>query len=75
MIFVLMSGLFTAVENMPDWGQQLDIINPLVYFIRVIRMVLLKGSGFADITRELTAISVIALCTNALAIWRYKKTV
>jgi ABC-2 type transport system permease protein len=75
MIFVLMSGLFTAVENMPEWGQKLNAINPLAYFIRIIRMVLLKGSGFGDITHELISISIIAFCTNALAIWRYRKTV
>ncbi len=75
MIFVLMSGLFTSVENMPEWGQKLNIINPMAYFIRVIRMILLKGSGFADISREMISISVYAICTNALAIWRYRKTV
>lgn len=75
MIFILMSGLFTPVENMPDWGQKLNIINPMSYFIRVIRMVLLKGSGFADISNELISISIYALCTNALAIYRYRKTV
>ena len=75
MIFVLMSGLFTAVENMPEWGQKLNIINPLSYFIRVIRMVLLKGSGFHDIARDLIAISIYAVITNSLAIWRYRKTV
>jgi ABC-2 type transport system permease protein len=65
MVFILMSGLFTAVENMPGWGQKLDLINPAAYFIRVIRMVLLKGSGF----------SVYAVIINALAIWHYRKTV
>lgn len=75
MIFVLMSGLFTAVENMPDWGQKLDIINPLYYFIRVIRMILLKGSGFHDIAKDMIAISIYAVITNSLAIWRYRKTV
>jgi ABC-2 type transport system permease protein len=75
MIFVLMSGLFTSVDNMPKWGQQLNIINPMAYFIRVIRMVLLKGSGFADISKEMISISLYAVCTNALAIWRYRKTV
>lgn len=75
MIFVLMSGLFTPVDNMPEWGQKINIINPMAYFIRVIRMVLLKGSGFADIQRELIAISIFAVSTNALAIWRYRKTV
>ena len=75
MIFVLMSGLFTAVENMPAWGQKLNIINPLSYFIRVVRMVLLKGSGFHDIAKDMVAISIIAVITNSLAIWRYRKTV
>lgn len=75
MVFILMSGLFTAVENMPEWGQKLDIINPAAYFIRVVRMVLLKGSGFADISKELISISLYAVIINGLAIWRYRKTV
>jgi len=75
MIFILMSGLFTAVENMPEWGQRLTIINPMAYAIKVIRMVLLKGSGFVDISKELIAVSVYAVFTNGLAIWRYRKTV
>jgi ABC-2 type transport system permease protein len=75
MIFVLMSGLFTAVENMPEWGQKINIINPVAYFIRVMRMILLKGSGFADVSREFLSIAIYAVCTNALAIWRYRKIV
>ncbi len=73
MIFVLMSGLFTPVENMPGWGQKLNAINPMAYFIRVIRMLLLKGSGIADIGSEFRAIAIYAVCTNTLAIWRYRK--
>jgi ABC-2 type transport system permease protein len=75
MIFVLMSGLFTSVDNMPEWGQKLNIINPMAYFIRVIRMILLKGSAFSEISGELISISIYAVCTNSLAIWRYRKTV
>jgi ABC-2 type transport system permease protein len=75
MIFTLMSGLFTSVDNMPEWGQKLNIINPMSYFIRVIRMVLLKGSGFADISKELISISIYAVCTNTMAIYRYRKTI
>lgn len=75
MIFVLMSGLFTAVENMPEWGQKLNMINPMAYSIKVIRMVLLKGSGFVDISEELISVSLYAVFTNGLAIWRYRKTI
>lgn len=75
MIFVMMSGLFSAVENMPEWGQKLNIINPMAYSIKIIRMVLLKGSGFVDISKELVTVSVYAVFTNGLAIWRYRKTI
>jgi ABC-2 type transport system permease protein len=74
LIFILMSGLFTSVESMPDWAQQIDRINPVYYFIRVMRMVLLKGSGFADIIREFVAISIYASVVLSLAVWRFRKT-
>lgn len=72
-IFILMSGLFTPVESMPVWAQKLNIINPIAYFIKVMRMVLLKGSGIADISRQLISISVYAAVTLTLAVWRYRK--
>jgi len=52
MIFILMGGLFTAIENMPVWAQYLDKLNPVAYFIKIIRMVLLKGSSFTDFKRN-----------------------
>ncbi len=73
-VFVIMSGLFTSVENMPQWGQIINKINPLSYFSRVIRMVLLKGSTLFDIQKEIYAMIGFALITNSLAVWRYKKT-
>lgn len=73
-IFILMSGLFTAIENMPGWAQTLTLMNPLRYFIEVIRMVILKGSGLHDIYGHLLTIFVFAVIINAFAIWRYRKT-
>ncbi|NOY36072.1 MAG: ABC transporter permease [Chlorobi bacterium] len=72
--FLLMSGLFTPVESMPAWAQMVNRINPFAYFMRVIRMILLKGSGFRDILPEFTSISVYAVIMFSLAVWRYRKT-
>jgi ABC-2 type transport system permease protein len=72
-IFILMSGLFTPVESMPEWAQNLNVINPVAYFIQVVRMVLLKGSGIADISRQLISISVYAVFVLSFAVWRYRK--
>jgi ABC-2 type transport system permease protein len=72
--FVLMSGIFTPAESMPNWAQLVNTINPLAYFMRVIRMILLKGSGFADIRADLAGMAVFALAALSLATWRYRKT-
>jgi ABC-2 type transport system permease protein len=71
--FILMSGIFTPVESMPEWAIKVNTINPVAYFIRVTRMVLLKGSGFADIIREFFALGIYAAIMMSLATWRYRK--
>jgi len=75
MIFILMSGIFTPAESMPLWAQKFNLINPAAYFMRVIRMVMLKGSGFRDILPDIRGIILIGIGTISLAIWRYRKTV
>ena len=75
LVFILMSGLFTSVESMPDWAQAIDRINPVYYFIRVMRMILLKGSTFQNIIPEFIAISIYAIIILSLSVWRYRKTV
>jgi ABC-2 type transport system permease protein len=72
-IFILMSGLFTPVENMPEWAQNINTINPIAYFILIMRMIMLKGSGFQDVLMPFAAIIVYAVCMLSLAVWRYKK--
>lgn len=74
-VFILMSGIFTPAESMPSWAKTFNQINPLYYFMKVIRMVLLKGAGFRDIFTHFVAISILAFGAIALAIGRFKKTV
>ena len=73
-IFILMSGLFTPIESMPEWARELDRLNPLTYFIRVVRMILLKGSGLGDTWRELSVLASFAIASVGLAVRRYQKT-
>ena len=72
-IFTLMSGLFTAVENMPDWAQKINILNPMAYFIEVIRLVILKGSRFRDIWKIWVTVALYGIAINGIAIWNYRK--
>lgn len=74
MIFALMSGLFTPIESMPRWAYTLAQFSPITYFIKVTRMIVLKGSGFADIRSHFLIMGVFALALNAWAILNFKKT-
>ncbi|WP_346863914.1 ABC transporter permease [uncultured Draconibacterium sp.] len=74
MIFILMGGIFTPVESMPVWAQKIDHLNPIYYFMRIMRMVVLKGSGFFDLIKEFVALLILGVTFLSLAIWRYRKT-
>ena len=73
-IFILMSGLFTPIENMPPWAQKITIFNPIKYFIEFMRMVLLKGSVFKDVINYFITMGIFVVVANSMAIWNYKKT-
>jgi ABC-2 type transport system permease protein len=72
--FILLSGLFTPISSMPGWAQNVTIFNPLRYFIEVMRLIYLKGSGFMDILPHLLKICVFLIAFNAMAVLSYKKT-
>lgn len=72
--FILMSGIFTPADSMPQWAQTVNYINPFYYFIRAIRMILLKGSSFANVLPEALSLVAYALVIFSLALWRYRKT-
>jgi ABC-2 type transport system permease protein len=73
-IFILMSGLFTPIESMPNWAQRITDFNPIKYFVEVMRMVMLKGSNIIDILPQLFKTIAFAFIMNGLAVWSYKKT-
>lgn len=74
MIFILMGGIFTPVDSMPHWAQLVNEANPVYHFMRIMRMVVLKGSGFSDLIHEFVALSIIGITLLSMAILRYRKT-
>jgi ABC-2 type transport system permease protein len=72
--FILMSGVFTPAESMPMWAQKVNLINPMAYFMKAVRMILLKGSGFTDVAREFYSLLVYGIIILSLSILNYRKT-
>lgn len=73
MIFILLGGLYTSIDSMPAWAQAFTKVNPVAYFIDVMRMVVLKGSTLWDIRFHLLTVFGFAIVLNSLAVWNYRK--
>lgn len=74
MIFMMMSGFFTSVDSMADWAKTLSNFTPVTHFIKVVRLIVLKGSGLSEVWDELAYLGIFAVVLNGLAIWNYRKT-
>jgi ABC-2 type transport system permease protein len=58
---------------MPPWAQWFTRFNPVTYFIEVMRLVVLKGSDLADISRHIIIVFGFAIALNTWAIISYRK--
>jgi ABC-2 type transport system permease protein len=74
MIYLLMSGLFTPLQSMPGWAQWLAELSPMKHFIVIMRAVLVKGAGLADVRTPLLVLAVYGGVVLALSVRSYSKT-
>ena len=75
LIFLLMSGLFTPVDSMPDWAQRVAEANPVKHFVSIMRAVLMRGAGLETVGRPIIGLGVAGVAVLALAVMRYRKSV
>lgn len=73
MVLILMSGLFTPVESMPDWAQRADVVNPVAHIISSIKMVMVKGSSAADLARHWLGLGIFAGVMGVVAVATFRK--
>jgi ABC-2 type transport system permease protein len=73
-IFNMMSGVFTAVDSMPGWARAIVATFPPSHFIKIMRPVVLKGSGFSDILPEILWLLGLGIALNLWAVLNYRKT-
>ena len=73
-ILNMMSGLFTSIDSMPQWAKIITGSFPVSHFIKVMRMIMLKGSTLADVGDHLLIMVGIGIVFNTWAILNYRKT-
>jgi len=71
---MLLSGFMFPFRGMPEWAQVLGEVLPLTHFLRIVRGVLLKGSGLADIAPSIWPLAAILAVVTGVALLRYQRT-
>jgi len=71
---ILLSGFMFPFAGMPLWAQWLGEALPLTHYLRIVRSVMLKGSGFEDLRYEAVALFVLMLVAMTIAVTRFRRT-
>jgi len=71
---MLLSGFAFPIENMPEPAQWLTLLNPLRYYMVIIRGIFLKGIGLDILWPQLAALGGLGVVLLSLAVKRFRKT-
>jgi ABC-2 type transport system permease protein len=71
---MLLSGFMFPFRGMPGWAQVLGEVFPLTHFLRIVRGIMLKGSGGAEILPSVWPLALILVVVSAAAMKRYNRT-
>jgi len=74
MIFLIMSGIFTPISSMPQFAQEASALNPIRYFMEVMRAVYLKGADFAELQGRFITICGFAAVINFFAVFSFRRS-
>jgi ABC-2 type transport system permease protein len=72
---ILTSGFFIPIENMPVIVQKLTYVNPLRYFMTIVRGIMMKGAGLPTLRTEVIALVVFSVVTFSISSIRFAKRV
>ncbi len=69
---IILSGFATPIRNMPAIVQDLTLINPMRYFMVVLRGIFLQGTPFRLLIPELWPLALIGIASLAIAGWLFR---
>jgi ABC-2 type transport system permease protein len=71
--FFMLSGFVFPIANMPDVVQWLTYLNPLRYFLVIIRGIFLKGVGLQILWPQYAGLAVLGILVFSGAVGRFRK--
>jgi len=70
---ILTSGFFTPISNMPSWMQYVTYINPMRFFMNIIRAIMMKGAGITDLLDDIAPLIIFGTVIFSGAVLRFRK--
>ncbi len=70
---VVLSGFATPISNMPELVQKLTLLNPMRYFLVIVRSVFLQGASFDLLWPQYVPMAIIGIVTLAIAESLFRK--
>lgn len=70
---IVLSGFLYPIFTMPAAFRWLTYLNPVRYFLEVVRGIFLKGDGFPDLWLQLSVLAAMAAAVLWFAVWRFRR--
>jgi ABC-2 type transport system permease protein len=70
---MLLSGFASPIENMPDWLQTVTLVNPIRYFIVIVKGIFLKDLSGPLVAENLWPMMIIGAVTLSSATWLFRR--
>jgi ABC-2 type transport system permease protein len=71
---ILLSGFMFPFAGMPLWAQWIGEALPLTHYIRIVRAIMLKGAGIADLQYDTVALAILMIIAMTIAVTRFRRT-
>ncbi len=71
---ILLSGFMFPFRGMPEWAQWVGTCLPNTHFLRIVRGILLKGNGLAEIAPEIWPLLLFLAVAMTVGVKRYRQT-
>lgn len=71
---MLLSGFLFPFYGMPAWAQYVGEVLPLTHYLRIVRSVMLKGSGYTELANDALGLAFFTFVAMSLAVTRFRQT-
>jgi ABC-2 type transport system permease protein len=71
---IMLSGFIFPFHGMPEWAQWIGEVLPITHFLRIVRGILLKGNGFAEVWPDVWPMILFLFVAGTVAVRRFRKT-